>query len=149
MRLDQDLGALRDGLSDWTLNAALYWSEGENLDNGEALNTVSPPQAVLGLSWNSPDQSWHAHGTGTFTRRQNDIDQTAGARFETPGYGVFDLSAGYRFNKWLDLSLGIRNITDRHYWRWSDVSRLASSDPMLELLGQPGRSYSFSARIEW
>jgi len=149
MRLEQELGAWRDGLSDWTLNTALYWSEGDNLDNGEALNTVSPPQAVLGLSWNSPDQNWHAHWTGTFTRRQEDIDQSAGARFETPGYSVFDLSAGYRFNNRLDLNFGIRNLTDRHYWRWSDVSRLSPADPMLELLSRPGRSYSLSARLEW
>jgi hemoglobin/transferrin/lactoferrin receptor protein len=149
IRFNQDLDVLSHKWSGWSLNSALYWSEGENLDNGQALNSVSPPQAVFGLSWFSPDEQWNAHLTGTFTRRQDEIDQTEGARFETPGYSVFDLSATYRHESWLELSAGIRNLAGRHYWRWSDVSRLAPNDPMLQLLSQSGRSYNFSARFQW
>lgn len=149
VRLDQDLRVLGDNWANWNLNAALYWSEGDNLDNRQPLNSVSPPQAVVGLSWFSNDTRWNAHLTGTFTHRQDDIDHSRGQRFETPGYGLFDLSIGYRHATWLELRAGIRNLADRHYWRWADVSRLADADPMLQLLSQPGRSYSVFARVNW
>ena len=149
VRLEQDLRVFGEGWSNFNLNTALYWSEGDNQDNGQPLNSVSPPQAVIGLSWYANDERWNSHLTGTFTKRQDEIDHSGGQRFETPGYSLFDFSLGYQFADWLELKAGIRNLTDRHYWRWSDVSRLAPADPMLQLLSQPGRSYSISARLKW
>jgi hemoglobin/transferrin/lactoferrin receptor protein len=148
IRLEQDMSGWGDAWSNWSLNSALYWSQGDNLDNGQPLNSVSPPQATAGLSWYADNDRWDAHLVGTFTRRQNEIDHSAGQRFETPGYALFDLSAGYRHADWLELRAGIRNLADRQYWRWSDVSRLVPEDPMLQLLSQPGRSYNISARFQ-
>lgn len=146
LRLEQELGAWWPG---WRLNAALYWSQGDNLANGQALNSVSPPQAVIGLSWDAPGERWYVALTGTFTRRQERIDPSDGPRFETPGYGVLDFAAGYRFSDRLDLRLGVRNLTDRQYWRWTDVSQLAAGDPMIPLLSRPARNYSLSLRMNW
>ena len=149
LRLDQDLAVLGDRWSGWNFNAALYVSKGDNQDNGQPLNSVSPPQAVAGLSWSSNDGRWTANLTGTFTQRQDRIDHSDGDRLETPGYAIFDCSAGYLATEGLELRAGIRNLADRLYWRWSDVSRLAPDDPMLQLLSQPGRSYHLSARFAW
>jgi hemoglobin/transferrin/lactoferrin receptor protein len=149
IRLDQELSALGERWKGWSLNSALYWSEGENRDNGEPLNSVSPPQAVVGVSWQSSDERWDAHLTGTFTRRQQEVDHSDGPLFETPGYSLFDMALGYRYSDWLELRVGVRNLADRRYWRWSDVSRLAAGDPMIQLLSRPGRSYQFSARFQW
>jgi len=149
LRYARDLEAWGEALSGWRLDSALYWSEGENLDNGQPLNSVSPPQAVLGLSWAAPGGRWDAHLTGTFTRRQDAVDHSGGERFETPGHAVFDLAAGFRPRERLELRLGVRNLGDRRYWRWSDVARLDAADPMLQLLSRPGRSVHFSARAHW
>lgn len=149
IRLEQDLSVLGDRWQNWNVETAMYWSEGDNLDNGEALNSVSPPQAIVGVSWTSDDDLWSGSLSGTFTRRQTEIDHSDGIRFETPGYSLFDFSVAYQPVDNLELRLGIRNLTDRHYWRWSDVSRLANTDPMIDLLSQPGRNYSLSARFAW
>jgi hemoglobin/transferrin/lactoferrin receptor protein len=149
MRLEQDLHVLGDRWSGLNFNAAFYWSEGDNLDNGQPLNSISPPQAVLGLAWVSDDQRVNAQFTGTFTRRQDKVDHSGGPLFEPPGYGLFDFSIGFKAARRLELRAGVRNLADRHYWRWSDVSRLAPNDPMLQLLSQPGRSYHISAQLQW
>ncbi len=149
LRLDQDLSGLGDKWSGVMLETALYWSQGENLDNGEPLNSISPAQAVAGLSWSSPDGIWNTRLTGTFTQRQDEVDHSSGARFETPGYSVFDFSMAWHLQEHVELRMGVRNLTDRHYWRWSEVSRLAATDPMIGLLSQPGRNYSASIRLDW
>ncbi|NNE06478.1 MAG: TonB-dependent hemoglobin/transferrin/lactoferrin family receptor [Xanthomonadales bacterium] len=144
LRWQQALGPWRPSFEGLTLNAAVFWSEGEDLSSGQPLNSVSPPQAILGLGWRSRDQRYSASLTGTFTHRQDRIDDRAGARFETPGYSLFDLGAAWHIKPGLDLRLAVRNLGDRQYWRWADVSNFAPDDPTLQLLSRPGRSFSMS-----
>ena len=149
LRLEQDLIAWGKSLENWTLSGAAYWSRGENQENDQPLNSVSPAQMVLGISRSSTDGQWDANLTGTFTARQDRIDETAGARFQTPSWVTADLTAGWRLNDHFDLRAGIYNLTDERYWRWSDVSLFRPDNPMLELLSRPGRNYSISARFHW
>lgn len=148
-RLQQALGEWRTSLDNWSINLAAYWSRGENEESGQALNSVSPPQMVLGLNWNSEDQRLGASLTGTFTGAQNRADETAGERFRTPSWKTIDLATSWKINEFISLSTGIFNITNETYWRWSDVSLFSPDNPMIELLSRPGRNYSVSARIQW
>jgi hemoglobin/transferrin/lactoferrin receptor protein len=148
IRFDQDLSSWTEMLRGWSLNAAAYWAEGENRQSGEALNSIAPPQAVLGLSWQSSDSNWDFAVNGTFTssKDEKDIDQTDGERFATPSWATIDLSAGWRPTDSLEFRAGIFNLADESYWRWLDVANLESGNPMIPLLTRPGRSYSLSAR---
>jgi len=149
VRLQQNLGAWNESLQAWSLSGAGYWSRGENHESGEPLNSVSPPQMVLGVTWTSADNRWDANLTGTFTAKQDRIDETSGPRFHTPSWTTADLTAGWQVNEYFDLRAGIYNLTDERYWRWSDVSLFTPNNPMLELLTRPGRNYSISARVQW
>ena len=149
LRLEQDLQAWNPAFEGWTLSGGLYWSRGENLESNQPLNTVSPPQMVLGGSWSSSDGRWDAHLTGTFTARQNRVDESAGERFHTPSWNTFDLTAGWKINDHLNLRAGIYNLTDKQYWRWSDVRLFSPDNPMLELMSRPGRNYSVTANFLW
>lgn len=149
LRLAQNLDAWNQALENWSLNAAAYWSKGENKENDQPLNSVSPPQMVLGVTWYSSDGRWNTNLAGTFTARQNEIDETAGERFHTPSWITVDLTTGWQVNDRFELSAGIFNLSDERYWRWSDVSLFSPDNPMLELLSRPGRNYSISARFKW
>jgi len=149
LRLEQNLAGWSQALEGWFLSGAAYWSRGENRDTDEPLNSVSPPQVVVGISWTSNDGTLDANLTGTFTAEQDRIDETAGPRFHTPSWATADLTAGWRINKYLDLRAGIYNLTDETYWRWADVSLFEPGNPMLDLLTRPGRNYSVSARVQW
>ncbi len=149
LRFDQDLAAWNGKLEGWLLKLAAYWADGENRVSDEPLNSISPPQAVLGLSWLSPSSAWDVQLTGTFTARKKtgEIDQTDGERFATPSWATLDVSAGWRPRDWLELRMGLFNLTDTTYWRWLDVANMEADDPMIPLLSRPGRSVSFTARL--
>jgi hemoglobin/transferrin/lactoferrin receptor protein len=149
LRLEQDLEAWSGLLENWSLNGAAYWSKGENQENDQPLNSVSPPQLVLGVSWFSADNHWNVNLVGTFTAAQDRIDETAGARFHTPSWITADLTVAWAVNNHLDLHAGVYNLTNETYWRWSDVSLFSPDNPMIELLSRPGRNYSVSARVQW
>jgi len=149
IRYDQDLYAWHDSMQAWMLSFAGYWAEGENRQSSQPLNSISPPQAVLGLSWASADGAWDVAATGTFTatKDDNDIDQTDGERFATPSWAIMDLTAGWRPTERLELRVGVYNLTDKTYWRWLDVANMEADDPMIPLLSRPGRNFSITARV--
>jgi hemoglobin/transferrin/lactoferrin receptor protein len=151
LRFDQDLGAWSGRLQGWSLRLAGYWARGNNRETGEPLNSIAPPQAVLGLAWTSPDGTWDLGIAGTFTADKDldDIDETGQARFVTPGWTTVDLTAGWRPLDRLELRAGLFNLLDERYWRWLDVANLATDDPVIPLLARPGRSLSLSARFEF
>ncbi len=149
IRLEQHLAAWSQSLENWRLNAAAYWSRGENRDNQQPLNSVSPPQMILGVSWTSASERLDANLTATYTSSQDRIDETSGPHLPTPSWTTADLTAGWQANEHFSLRVGIFNLTDERYWRWSDVSLFRPDNPMLELLTRPGRHYSVSARMQW
>jgi len=151
LRYDQDLSAWNERLEGWMLKLAAYWAEGENRGTDEPLNSIAPPQAVLGFSWLSPGGAWDFAVTGTFTSAKNDsdIDQTDGERFATPGWATVDLSAAWRPVDRVEVRAGIFNLADKAYWRWLDVANMDSDDPMIPLLSRPGRSFSLTARFSF
>lgn len=149
LRFDQEMAFWSDALDGWVLNVAALWSEGENRQSGQPLNSISPPQAILGISWYSPSKNWNLAATGTFTSRKkmDDIDETDGERFATPSWVQLDLTAGWQPRQWVEIRAGIFNLFNKTYWRWLDVSNMEADDPMILLLSRPGRNFSLTARF--
>jgi hemoglobin/transferrin/lactoferrin receptor protein len=149
LRFQAELAEWAARLRGWRLSLAAFWSEGENRESGAPLNSIAPPQAVIGLQWTSADGSWDLHATltGTAAKKQSDIDVADGARYATRSWAALDLSAGWRPGSHVEFRAAVFNATDRTYWRWLDVANLAADDPMIPLLSRPGRSYSVSARL--
>jgi len=151
IRYEQNMAAWHDALQGWVLKAAAYWSEGDNRDSKQPLNSIAPPQAVIGTAWHTADERWNLELTGTFTAAKNssDIDQTKGRRFATDNWMTLDLTAGWRPMDRLQIRAGIFNLADETYWRWLDVANLEANDPMIAVLSQAGRtgSLSFSYRF--
>ena len=44
-------------LENFQVDGSLYLARGENRENGEALNSVGPAQAVIGATWTAASQS--------------------------------------------------------------------------------------------
>jgi hemoglobin/transferrin/lactoferrin receptor protein len=149
VRYNQDLGEWNDSLGGWTLNLAAYWAAGENQDSGEPLNSIAPPQAVLGISWLSADGDWDLDATSTLTaaKHRDDIDETGLTRFATPSWAILDLTAGWRLSGEWELRAGVFNVGDKTYWRWLDVAGLEVTDPMIPVLLRPGRNFSMTVRF--
>lgn len=137
---------LLQGLS---FDGSVYWAQGENRDSGEALNSVGPGQAALGINWSSFDRNWYARLRGTFTEAWSERNESRGELFEPPSYAVFDLYLTRRVTDRITLRAGVLNLADREYWVWSDVRGLAPGDPVIPYLSRPGRSLTIGVDMNW
>lgn len=137
-------------LSDaWAIDGSAYYATGENKETGEALNSVGPAQAVLGVAWRSLDQRRQLRLKTTLTDAWSDRDETGGELFKPDGYVIFDLFFTQRLGERTRLRAGLHNLTDKTYWNWADVRGLGPDEPLLPYLAQAGTSASVSLNINW
>ena len=57
---------------------------------------------------------------------------------------MLDLSAQWRIRPGTRLNVGVYNLTDKKYWRWSDVRGLAGTTQIADAYSQPGRNVRVS-----
>jgi hemoglobin/transferrin/lactoferrin receptor protein len=141
-----DMTKIGEGLS---LNGGVFIARSENLDNGQPLNSVGPPQAVASVDWQSPGGRFRTSLRGTFTDDWNARDETGGELFEAPGHAIFDVYFAWRIGRTLTLRAGALNLTDKTYWAWTDVRGLAPDNPVLPYLSRPGRSFNVGIDMNW
>lgn len=133
------------GAARWGAEAAGAWLQGEDRDSGEPLPAIDPARLVLGL-----DRETHATALRlrwTAVAAQDDVDDSAGARFEAPGYAVLDLLGEVRPWPRVALRAGVFNVLDRRYWEWGDVYGRAPDDPLLPLLARAGRHAGVGVQV--
>jgi hemoglobin/transferrin/lactoferrin receptor protein len=140
------LGLLTPKLEAFAAGFSGYWAEGEDRRTGQDLADVGPPAAVLYLDWADASGEWEARLSGSFARSQQP-GEAADAAFEVPGYGVLDLTFGWRATERLTLRAGVFNLGDKTWWRWGDVRRIPADDPLIPALSAPGRSVSVSFNL--
>ena len=136
-------------LANWSFDGALYAARGENRDTGEPLNSVGPPQAVLGLHWKRRDGGLGVRLQSTLTADWSERDRSGGDLFEPPGAAIFDLLLTRALGDRANLRAGIMNLTDRTWWYWGDVRGLSPDDPVLPTLSRPGRSLVVGIDMAW
>ena len=135
-------------LDAFSFDASAFYAEGENKDNGQALNSVGPAQAVVSVNWNVSDRSQLRLKT-TLTDTWDERDEGNGELFKPAGYAVIDLFFTQRLGERMTLRAGLHNLADRTYWHWADIRGLSPDDPMLPYLSRAGRSASVSLNINW
>jgi len=140
------LDSLVGGLS---IDTGLFLAQSENRENGEALNSVGPPQAVIGIDWAPADGAFRASLRSTLTDDWSDRDETGGPLFQPAGYAVFDMYVAWSVGSRLTLRAAALNLTDRTYWAWTDVRGLAPDDPVIPYLSRPGRSFGVGFDMRW
>jgi len=136
--LTQGLAVIHPRLTPFQLDAGVHWSRGENDVTSEALNEVNPLKATFALRWEPADTPVTAALRATHFGHQNQVDFTESQFFVPPAATVFDITVRYEPRPNLQANLGIYNLSDQRYWRYSDVRRLDPGDPRIEIASQPG-----------
>ncbi|CAH6812948.1 TonB-dependent receptor [Vibrio chagasii] len=128
------------------------YTEGED-GNGNALNSVNPWNAVLGLNYDAPNQNWGTSLKLNYTadKSGSDInfdDENGGnaGQAELPSATVVDLTAYYKPMKDLTIRGGVFNITNEEYYRWNDIR---GDDELYKENSQAERNYGISAKYEF
>lgn len=132
-----------EGRLDWSLvghltfHGTLSYVEGRRDSGDTPLPLIPPLQSRLGLEYEHP--RWFLRGETMFAGRQDRLDEFETA---TPGYTVFDLSAGLRVTvggRLNVLTVSAENLTDREYR--NHLSRVK------EIMPEAGRGLSVTYRV--
>ena len=145
MSLSQSLGhALR---GDWSLRSAVAWAYGDDTARDLPLNTVQPARAVVSVRYQAMD--WGVELTGTAAERVKRVDDSAGALFRSPGYGVLDLFVWYEPAQHLRLHAGVFNLGNRRYWEWRAARNIALDARDRDFFTAPGIHASIGVNVFW
>ncbi|MGF1718427.1 TonB-dependent hemoglobin/transferrin/lactoferrin family receptor [Vibrio kyushuensis] len=136
-----------------TTRIAAAYTEGKD-GNNDALNSVNPWNAVIGLNYDAPSNVWGSSLKVTYTAKKKQSDVTPGTdrmgntedAFTPESSTVVDLTAYYVPMKDVTLRAGIFNATDEEYYNWSDVRGLTEED---KFYTQAGRSFAVTAKYEF
>ncbi|WP_202844228.1 TonB-dependent hemoglobin/transferrin/lactoferrin family receptor [Luteimonas saliphila] len=144
-----ELGALSAAMSGWSLQAAAAWSRGEDRDSGEALESVDPLTATLGLAYGA--ERWGVELAGRFVGRRDRLPTPpAGTTYyESPGHAVLDLYAHWRFAPGARVDIGLFNLAERRYWPSGSVPLVSEASATVDRYTAPGRNLAVSLSIDW
>jgi hemoglobin/transferrin/lactoferrin receptor protein len=134
----------------WKANAGVAFSKGESDVNGvkTPLDTIQPLKAVLGVRYD--DAMWGARANLVYSEGKDTSQiSTTTAQFASPSYTVLDLGFYWKPVRNLTVNANLNNVFDTKYWRWSDVSGLASSSTVKDAYTAPGRNVQVSARYDF
>ncbi|MBS0451295.1 MAG: TonB-dependent hemoglobin/transferrin/lactoferrin family receptor [Proteobacteria bacterium] len=131
----------------FSLPFAYGHTEGTDQTNDRPLNSVDPDKGSIGLKYNAGVWSARMDVVHFAAKKREDVDPTevtTGQQFLPPASTTLDLSAQWRIKPGLRLNMAVLNVTDKKYWRWSDVRGLADNSPVIDAYSQPGRTFNVS-----
>jgi hemoglobin/transferrin/lactoferrin receptor protein len=138
------------GLDRWlrgvSVAAAANWTRGENTETDRPLNSVDPAEAVLRVTW-APRASMRFALMTTLVDGQERVDESNVDLFTPGGFATFDLLATFEPLRNVRMDIGLFNLLDETYWRWSAVRTRPEGDPMIGALSAPGLHGSVSVHV--
>ncbi len=147
--LSQSLESLRLMHRGWHIDAGLHWARGENDVTSLPLNSVNPLKAVIGLRREIASQPFAASLRVVHYGKQHRTDFSAGDFFVPSSATVADLTLCWKQSERLRWFLGIYNLTNKRYQRYTETRRLKPDDPRLEILTQPGINAALTLHIDF
>ncbi|WP_037585764.1 FepA family TonB-dependent siderophore receptor [Stenoxybacter acetivorans] len=110
------------------VNNFTYMIQSKNKDTGNPLSVIPKYTINSSLAWQTTDK-FDTLLTFTHYGRQKPrqyeesrIDNGRLSKQELGSYGIWSVSAGYRFNKTIDARVGVNNIFDKRLYRQADNS---------------------------
>jgi len=134
----------KEGLS---LIGSLAWTEGNDFENDQPLDTVDPFKAVVGLRYRAPENRWGSELVGTFVAANERAAETGTDLFIPDGYFTLDLLGYYNFSEKVALNFGLFNLLDEKYWNWQDVRGLTIGDSNIERRTYPGFNATVGLKV--
>ena len=131
---------------------AFSYQYGDNETDNEPLDTINPFSLVSNLKYLFPNEKLVINLKNTYTGvpRTSSTYSSATYAYIPEAYNITDLQLGYKFNNNFSTNLGIYNIFDTTYYKWSDLRSNGgdgTDDQYYQRYAQPGRS--IQAGFSW
>lgn len=112
----------------WQANAAMAYSNGQQIQNGISapLNTIQPLRAILGLRYDSDKWGTFANliwnqGKSASTVNYNTQSGGTANQFLSPASTVLNLTSYWKPTKQWSINANLNNVFNSTYWNWSGV----------------------------
>ncbi len=131
---------------------AFSYQYGDNETDNEPLDTINPFSLVSNLKYLFPNEKLVINLKNTYTGvpRTSSTYSSATYAYIPEAYNITDLQLGYKFNNNFSTNLGIYNIFDTTYYKWSDLRSNGgdgTDDQYYQRYAQPGTS--IQAGFNW
>ncbi|WP_340680178.1 TonB-dependent hemoglobin/transferrin/lactoferrin family receptor [Paraglaciecola sp.] len=122
---------------------------------GNALESISPDDLVLGLYYHSQDNTWGAATMAKFIDGK-DLDESFSATYYSNSAQLLDVSAWYNITDNLTVRANITNLFDENYSLWNRVRNVRAGSggffggvtgDGIDRYSEPGRQ--FSAQVSY
>ncbi|MAJ50569.1 MAG: hypothetical protein CMB82_03010 [Flammeovirgaceae bacterium] len=134
-------------LDDFSIRFAIAYADGEDVSAEQPLDSVEPLTGVIGLAYDSPAGNWGARLNFSMVQGKSASDIAQGSvRPETAGYGVLDLLAYIDIADQVMINVGLFNLGDKQYIRWTDSVGIGRDAPMR--FSQPGFTAGVNLKFE-
>lgn len=139
---DTTLGFLSESLDNFGLFGNAAYTQGNDLQNHQPLNSIDPFKMVAGLRYRR--DTWQVELISTYYARMARTPATATGQFQTPSAITLDLVARWQVSKNVMLTAGLYNLTNQKYWLYQTVRGTGpggvTSPGSLDRFTQPGIS---------
>lgn len=126
--------------SNWHIKGSMAASRGRDKVNDSYLDSVEPLTTIAGIGFTSDDRQWQVETTASFFAAKSRV--SGQDRVTADAYQLLDLTGRYQISDQLRLRIGIFNLFDKQYARWSSIKGLAASDiENIENAQGPGRNF--------
>ena len=134
----------------WTAQFGAAYVHANNDTDDRALAQIQPLEGFARLDWRNAQWEATANLQAQATQSRVDLDSSTGILGqgldvrETPGWGVLNLSARYRFTDQWTAEIGIDNAFDKAYSQ--HLNRANAFNPEQFQVNEPGRSVWIGVR---
>jgi hemoglobin/transferrin/lactoferrin receptor protein len=134
--------------SEWQLRSSIAYSRGDNEADGTPLDSIEPLTAVFGLGYDVAAGNWGGELLLTTVAEKDRV--SAADRVTADAYTVADLVGYYRFTDNATLRLGVFNLFDETYARWTNIQGVAAaSTDTLANAAQPGTNFRLGFNLQF
>lgn len=131
----------------WQAHSGLAFARGDNVTESTPLDSVDPLTIVSGVRYTHPSDRWGMDLRLTTVGKKDRVSTPE--RVTASAYQVVDLLGHFSFSEKASLRLGIFNLFDEQYARWTNISSYnADSTEAINNAQEAGTSARVTFQIE-
>ncbi|MDA0687101.1 MAG: TonB-dependent hemoglobin/transferrin/lactoferrin family receptor [Proteobacteria bacterium] len=131
-----------------SLRSSLAYARGDNEVSNTPLDSIEPLTAVVGASYSANNGIWGAQLLLTAVAEKDRVSSTSAVTAD--GYAVVDVMGHMNLSEAGTVRIGIFNLFDEQYARWSNIQGLdATSLSTIQNAQQPGTNFRVAFDYEF
>lgn len=133
---------------EWQLRGSVAYAKGDDDENNVPLDSIDPLTAVAGIRFDDRNGKWGVETMLTAVAEKDRVSDVS--RATASAYGVVDMLAYYNISQSSAVRLGLFNVFDRQYARWTNMQGLQATNlDGIAKAQESGRNFRLSINYQF